>query len=812
MISLKNQLAKQIVGIMKNMFRLVVAAIVTIVFAPIAKAQPDSILHIYSDKYQEEKVYLHFDKSSYLPGETIWFKAYIMEGIMPTETSKNFYVELADATGNVLQRITSPISIASAKGKFLIPSTFKGTSVHIKAYTSWMLNFDSAFLYHKNIVVVQPTTTTVTKQKPIASITFFPEGGDLINTIENKLAFKANTAYGNPVNIKGALYNAAGKLVDSFSSKHDGMGSILFTPQKGESYKAIWKDEWGTVHTNALPLAKEEGATISLNEQDNQLHVLIKRTATAPENFKALKLVATMFKQVVYRSNAKLFSNTSAEGIIPLTELPSGVLQVTLLDANWMPVAERIYFVKNQDYELLADARIFKPNLNTKGKNTLEINVPDSLLGNLSVAVTDADANASNSENIITSLLLTSDIKGYVHKPNFYFANDADSTKKFLDLVMLTHGWRKIKWLEVNQNKLPVITHPKDSAYLSLGGKVFGANASQLREAGDINLIIRTKDSAKQFLSLPLKPDGTFQQKNYIFFDTVTVFYQFNKKKDLAYNASVTFNNSLLASPEKFGIDTLLRSPIDVDTSGLARRRQLMAYQLSLDKLLQTTTLEGVTVSAKGKKPIDELDKKYVSGLFSGDGYQFDMVNDPSALGAIDIFSYLTGRVAGLQINNSGGQASATWRGSATSFFLNEMTVDAQTIQSLPVSDIAYVKVMRPPFFGATGGGAGGAIAIYTRKGGDVKSEPGKGLDNKRVAGYTILKEFYAPNYETNPEKKYDQDVRTTLYWNPYVLTDKKNKTVQLTFFNSDVTKKFRVDIQGMNAEGKLVNIEKVVQ
>lgn len=798
---------------MKNFFRSVAFVLVAMVAANSAKAQPDSILRIYSENYPEEKVFLHFDKSSYLPGETIWFKAYIMAGILPSEISKNLYVELADASGNILQHITSPVSIASAKGSFTIPYAYKGSLIHVKAYTSWMLNFDTAFLYHKNITVVQQAANTV-KQKPVALIDFFPEGGDLINTIPSRVAFKANTPYGNPVNIKGAVYNNANKLVDSFVSKHDGLGSFTITPQKGETYKAVWKDEWGTVHTNTLPAAKEDGATISLEEDANKLNVSIKRSATAPDNFKAMKLVVTMFKQMVYRSNAKLQTSMSVTGVIPLADMPSGVMQVTLFDANWVPVAERIFFVKNQDYELLADARMFKPNFSPKAKNTLEINMPDSLIGNLSVAITDADANASNPDNIISSMLLTNDIKGYVHKPSFYFSNDADSTKKFLDLVMLTHGWRRIKWQEVMQAKLPAIAYPKDSTYLSVRGKVFGANASQLREAGFINLIVQPKDTSakKQFLFVPLNPDGSFEQNDFVFYDTVNIFYQFNKKKDLVNNATVNFNNSLLPTPIKLMMDSAFRSPFALDTLGLARRRQLMTYQASLDKLLQGTTLEGVTVKSKTKTPKDELEAKYTSGLFKGDGYQFDMINDPAAQSAIDVLSYLNGRVAGLTINNSGGQSTATWRGSATSIFIDEMPADPSRLQSLSMADIAYVKVMRPPFFGATGGGPGGAIAVYTRKGGDVKSEPGKGLDNKKLAGYTVMKEFYSPNYETNPEKRYDQDVRTTLYWNPYVLTDKKNRTVQLTFFNNDVSKKLRVDIQGMNLEGKLVCIEKIIQ
>jgi hypothetical protein len=775
-------------------------------------AQPDSVLRIYSEKFQEERMYLHYDKSSYLPGETVWFKAYIIAGVQPSEISKTLYVELTDDAGNMLQRLTAPIAVSSAKGNLVIPTNYKGNSVHVKAYTHWMLNFDSAFLYHKNITVLQAGVALQAKQKPVTTLTFFPEAGYLINGVTSKLAFMANTAYGNPVAVKGSIINNNGKVVDSFTTIHNGMGFVMFKPEAGQTYTAKWKDAFGNNYTTSLPQAKQEGASFSLSEEAGKLHVSIKRSPNVPENLKGLKIVATMFKQLVYRSNAKLYDKLSAEGVIPLEDLPSGILQITLLDANWMPVAERVYFVKNQDYELLADARIYKPNLSAKAKNTLEINVPDTLLGNLSVAITDADANAGNNDNIISSLLLTSDIKGYVHNPNFYFSNDADSTKGFLDLVMLTHGWRRINWQQVNNAQLPKLTFARDSGYLALKGQVLGARPSQIKEAADINLIIKTKDSATRFLFLPLQPDGSFEQPNYIFFDTITVFYQFNKKKDLVNSATVSFGNNLLSGNKKIFIDSGFRTPMALDTNGFTKRKQLLAQQAQLEKLLQGTTLEGVTVKTKAKTAEEKLEEKYVTGMFKGDGYQFDVLNDPIAQGSFSVLNFLQGRVAGLQINGTGNQATASWRGSSTSFFIDEIQADVEQVQTLSMADIAYVKVLRPPFFGAAGGGAGGAVAIYTRKGGDIKSVGGKGLETKQVAGYTIMKEFYSPNYELKPEKKYDVDVRTTLYWNPYVFTDKKNRTIQITFFNNDVSKRLRVDIQGMIADGKLVSIEKTIQ
>jgi hypothetical protein len=130
------------------------------------------------------------------------------------------------------------------------------------------------------------------------------------------------------------------------------------------------------------------------------------------------------------------------------------------------------------------------------------------------------------------------------------------------------------------------------------------------------------------------------------------------------------------------------------------------------------------------------------------------------------------------------------------------------------VTDIAYVKVFRPGSGVGFGGGSGGTIAIYTKKGGDEKrSDPNiKGLDRAILIGYSLPKEFYSPNYLENNPRNEEEDLRTTLYWKPYVLTDKDNKHVSVDFFNNDITKKFRVVLEGFNEEGKLTHIEQIVQ
>ena len=163
----------------------------------------------------------------------------------------------------------------------------------------------------------------------------------------------------------------------------------------------------------------------------------------------------------------------------------------------------------------------------------------------------------------------------------------------------------------------------------------------------------------------------------------------------------------------------------------------------------------------------------------------------------------------------SGGAPSLSWRGGKPSLYLNEMQTDAQQLQSTPVTDIAMVKVFRPGSGVGFGGGSGGVIAIYTKKGGDEKrgDDPNfKGLDKAILIGYAMPKEFYSPNYLENSPLNEGEDLRKTLYWKPYVLTDKDSKRVTIDFFNNDITKKMRVVLEGFNEEGKLTHIEQIVQ
>ena len=170
----------------------------------------------------------------------------MFSGNLPSPVSKNFYTELSDGNGNILQRKIAPlVESAPASGNFDIPADIKLNHLHFRAYTIWMMNFDTAFMYEKDIRIINKPndSSEKTKEPQNRYLQFFPEGGDLVAGLENNIAFKANDQYGNPINVKGVLKDASGKTILEFNSTHDGMGKFLLSPDKTDVFSAVWTDD-----------------------------------------------------------------------------------------------------------------------------------------------------------------------------------------------------------------------------------------------------------------------------------------------------------------------------------------------------------------------------------------------------------------------------------------------------------------------------------------------------------------------------------------------------------------------------------------
>src|ERR1017187_9035815 len=249
----------------------------------------DSTIEKYANDYSQERTYLHFDKIAYAAGETIWFKAYIMEGILPSVESKTFYVDWTDEKGKLLSHA-------------LVPADYSGKLIHVKAYTKWMLNFDSSFLYNKDIRILSNNSNVPSPKIPeISSLQFFPEGGDAVSGVENKIAFKANDQYGKPVNIKGFIFNDKGVKIDSLHAIHDGMGYFFLIPKPGESYTAKWsvrtlleKEDKGIEHITALPPVKQKGISLRITLNGASRNFIVSASPGSAASFGTLHLLGTM--------------------------------------------------------------------------------------------------------------------------------------------------------------------------------------------------------------------------------------------------------------------------------------------------------------------------------------------------------------------------------------------------------------------------------------------------------------------------------------------------------------------------------------
>lgn len=766
-----------------------------------------SVMEHFAQNRTSERLYLHFDKSTYLPGETIWFKAYAMKAILPATESKSVYFDVSDEKGNLLSHISAPLLEGSSFGQFDIPEEYAGEFLHIKAYTRWMLNFDSAFLYQKDLKILQEKPKSAPQiTKP--QIDFFPEGGSLVAGVVNKVAFKTTDQFGKPMKVTGVVTDQKGKIIDSILDSHDGLGYFNILPAEGETYTAKWTARGGMQQTTDLPKASRNNVTIKIGVAPGQRTFYIAAPSYPVDRH--IEVLGTMFNQPVFNFTRTL-EEGATQGLIPVEALPTGILVITVFDDQQKPLTERITFINNHESVFTPEVTVQHWGLNKRARNEVEIAVPDSLVSSLSVSVTDLGIDADTSDNIVSHLLLSSELRGRINNPAYYFQNDSDSLEQLLDLVMLTHGWRKYNWEQITRNDLPPLKYSRDTSFLTFSGQIYGASPMELQKPeNNIVILFNEKGKPNNIVSLPIKPDGSFRDSNMLLFDSIRVYFQLPKSRGFS-SASVKFmtekfpalSNTTAASPKFYNGAA--------DTSGLSRHFQISTAMQDELKFNQTKVLEQVTVERRKKSPVEILDEKYASGMFQGgDGYQFDLLNDPSAVSSFSIFNYLQGRVPGLQVNTGSNPPTLTWRGGAPGLYLDEMPTTSDFISSIPVSDIAYIKVIRPPFMGAMGG-ANGAIAIYSRRGGDIKST-GAGLANNIITGYTPIKQFFSPNYSSISPDHDKKDLRTTLYWNPEVVTQPGSNKALITFYNNDVTEAFRVVVQGMSRDGRLASVVYVME
>jgi hypothetical protein len=766
----------------------------------------DQIVNNQLQKDPQEKIYIHYDKSSYVTGDTVWFKAYLFSGSKRSRAGKNFYLELLDNNGKVLNRLTAPIFESTASGNIVLPTDTAIHAVYCRAYTEVMLKGDSSFIYMKQLSVInlQKASEVVNATPPV--IHFLPEGGDWVNGIPSLMAFKVTDANGMPVKAEGVV-KSNGNTVTEFATIHDGMGAFTILAQPNQAYTAVWKDAGGVEHTTDLPKSKPNGISLHIDDVAAGKKFYIFRSKDADAADKQVTLVAHSNGTIAYQIKVDLSNAEMSNGTIPVKDMPSGILYITVFNKNLKPIAERITFVNNHDYSFNVDTSFTAISNLKRGLNQLKLAVKDTIRSNYSVSVTDADIdNASpNQDNIVSHLLLTGDLRGKIVNPYYYFASQTDDAAKNLDLVMLTHGWRKYNW---SNNTTALTDTIPNHRFLSINGKINDIKSNSLIAGSYATIIIETPDSSRVMMPLTIDKHGRFFRDGLIYYGDAKLYFKFTDKRLAAGKPKISIDNGLINNFIYPFVKPAPDTSITADAPPLQLSKRVQDYMLQLKN---TRQLKEVQIKSKGISQEKKIDKVYTASVFK-DGISTNLLvgNDPRATNYGSLFQYLQGKIPGIVIRDPLGDVpSIVWRNDPVAFFLNNFSSSAADIRNTPMMDVEYVKIYDPSMGGAFGA-YGGVISVYTKRG------KGFSFDDKNnkmlpLPGYTPVKEFFSPDYATAATAVAKPDLRTTLYWNPNIVMDNEKREYLIKFYNNDVTRKFKIVLEGMNFDGKLVHVEKVL-
>jgi hypothetical protein len=743
-----------------------------------------------------ETIHFHFDKDVYLPGETVWYKAYLYNNTKPAVTSTNLYTAIYDAGGKLLQQKQYPIFESVANGEFVLPDSIGNGTLIFRAFTKTLLQQDSVNVYRQLITIAGNSTAAGASmaETAVSGIQFFPEGGHLLAGVQNFLGISTRYTDGTAIVTKGMIKKDNTELTN-FETDTNGMTQVQLMPEANANYYAEWTDENGNVQKTSLPAIKEYGIALHTEMAGNSLFYMVSKNTMAT-NLNTLHIVAQQGADAVYKADLLMDKTMQVVNQFRTDSLASGLLLVTLYDNDWNPMAQRTLFVNSPEPPLKLNINMLTSDRTAKQKNIIEIEIPDSVKTNLSVSIADAEFYKEEKATISEALLLGR---------NAALPPTGDSTQtKRTDLFTLNNTWPM--QAAGNNTKGAV---PADN-YLDLS---FNSNRNfSVKEA--LTVIINEKLSGKQFFDIT-PAAGSFTKSGLVFFDSAKIYYQLLKNKDMVDEVEPAAVSSLQIPATIAPLKTFIMAakiPAALKDSIFVNFVKAKPATFNAQQTLQT-----VTVKSRYKNPVtlrqQEIEDKYASGPFKGlaRGFFLNVMEDPNAEATGDIYSYTQYRVPRLGVKSTFTNGKIFTSGSGYPLiFINEQESPNEALQAIPISQIAYIKYIPGIVISLSFKTDVGALYIYTKKG-DEPLPPPKNMRTIFAKGYNSTQQFTQPDYE-DKANLLKTDNRSTLYWNPYVMTDAANPKFTIEYYNNDLSKKLLLVIEGMDEKGRLVHIKKIIE
>ena len=762
-----------------------------------------------------EKAYIHTDRKYYSVGEVVWFQTYLVAGPrnIPSPLSSIVYVDLYNKEGLLLEKKKVFSDSGFGHGYLELKDGLPAGSYFIKGYSNWMKNNDQNYFFEKEIVVIDKFWNSKVAISDEVDLQFFPEGGYLVEGVRSRLGFKAIDDRGKGVDFRGKIVNQKGDKIGEIDSEHRGMGSFSFTPKVGDTYHALID---GSQKIHNLPKVEKQGFVLWVDILERTLRIRVRSKGV--DRTQKYSMIIHTRGEVVYAFEPNL-DNETAIIELPLNYFLSGLAHISLLDSDANILSDRLIFVSKKSVQV--DVTGIQKQYSLRSKVEANINLKNSkgdpLKGVFSVSVIDLSQTFDQkpSKTIVSNLLLTSDLKGNIEDPMYYFDLNNTNAKNHLDLLLLTQGWSRFTWDEVLKEERPEPSFKFEKGF-EIEGMVKKISNNKVEEGATVTFLNRNITPP---LLVETKSDenGYFNLTNLQYFEDHKIVIQGKNKNN---RSTVRLEIDSIAS-ESSDLQVSFNSleTFDLESNILNHFNQGADYR----KLTSSTNgFDSTKFRDLGKFVVEaergEQNKGNVNNVYGASDYTVSF--EQTGTSAFNNpFQALQGRIPGVKIELTGSAISISVRdaigygskGELSSLspmiLLDDSPVRIEDISALSATAFDRVEVYKGASTGVFGSqGGAGVLAFYTKTGAEVvamTADKAKGIYALMLKnGYSKPKLFYSPKYNVQLPEHVNPDKRLVIDWKAMNLTDESgNKNIE--FWNSDEASEFLIDLQGLTFEGE---------
>ncbi|HVU85026.1 MAG TPA: hypothetical protein VHC50_09300, partial [Puia sp.] len=746
----------------------------------------------YRSSYLQEKLYVHTDKSFYVPGEILWFRIYDVDASFhrPLNISKIAYVELLDASNrSVLQEKVS-LKPGEDDGSLVIPVTLPSGNYRFRAYTRWMKNFSANYFFEKSIRIANlllPAADSVSPKEEKYDIQFFPEGGDLVQQVNSKVAFRITDEYGKGLEASGALVDDQQDTLLKFQTLKMGLGHFNFTPAANRKYNAVISLQSGRQVISALPSALSTGYALRLERNNGLLNISVHTTGIPDQSFVYL-LVHTR-GSLKKMATGKLAGGQAVFSVDPAI-LGDGISQFTLFNYNGNPVCERLYF-KYPEKELQITVDAGRSEYSTRREVDLNLMSTNQNgkpeMADMSLSVYRLDSlQGPDGADIGQYLYLVSDLGAGIESPGSYFNKENSSREDEMDNLMLTHGWRRFIWNDVLEGKPANIRYSPELDGHILEGRLVNNKTSAA--VPFVNAYLSVPSSRTQFRVTTSDSLGHVKFEMRDFYGSQEIILQTNPAEDSSshFEMESPFSGKYSDSP-------VLRHADKWDSPAIIDRDvQAQVQRVYNGMTLQQFTMQHVDTSSF-----------YV---YPDEGYSLDDFTRFQTMEEV-IREYV---ISTNVVKRKGKFHLYVFDNALRKFFPEEPLI---LLDGVPIfeSDKLFrqdpLKIKRLDliaseyFLGYQS--FGGIINCKTYHGDLDGFEMDPHATVLDYPGIPAQRQFFSPRYETEQQAgSRIPDFRSLLFWTPRIKTDEEGKG-KLSFYTSDLPGKYAVVVEGITPNGE---------